>query len=83
MLRGTTESMSAAIDGVHSLTVLPFDSAYEEPAEFSNRIARNVQIILKEESHFNAIADPAGGSYYVEELTESVKAAAGALFNAT
>jgi Methylmalonyl-CoA mutase, N-terminal domain/subunit len=83
MLRGTTESMSAAIGGVHSLTVLPFDSAYEEPAEFSNRIARNVQIILKEESHFNAIADPAGGSYYVEELTESVKAAAGALFNAT
>jgi methylmalonyl-CoA mutase len=83
MLRGTTESMSAAIGGVHSLTVLPFDAAYQTPTEFSNRIARNIQIILKEESHFNVVVDPAGGSYYIEELTESIKAAAGALFNAT
>lgn len=83
MLRATTESMSAAVGGVHSLTVVPFDAAYRTPDEFSARIARNVQIILKEESHFDVVADPAGGSYYVEELTESIKKAAEALFNAT
>ncbi|MCI2121922.1 MAG: methylmalonyl-CoA mutase subunit beta, partial [Bacteroidales bacterium] len=83
MLRNTTEAMSAAIGGVHSLTVIPFDSAYRKPDAFSNRIARNVQIILKEESHFDFVADPAGGSYYVEELTSSIKDAVEKLFNAT
>ena len=49
MLRGTTEAMSAAIAGVHSIEVLPFDAAYEKPTDFSARIARNVQLLLKEE----------------------------------
>ena len=80
MLRGTTEAMSAAIAGVHSLEVLPFDYAFRAPGEFSNRIARNVQSILKEESRFNKIVDPAGGSYYVENLTASILAAAWNLF---
>lgn len=72
MLRGTTESMSAAIAGVSSIEVLPFDSIYETPTEFSSRIARNTQLLLKEESHFNQVADAAGGSYYIEKLTESI-----------
>ena len=80
MLRGTTEAMSAAIAGVDSLEVLPFNKAFEKPAEFSNRIARNVQIILKEESYFDKVVDPAAGSYYVEELTQLIAAEAWKLF---
>ncbi|MBP8678484.1 MAG: methylmalonyl-CoA mutase small subunit, partial [Bacteroidales bacterium] len=72
MLRATTEAMSASLAGVDSLEVLPFDYQYREPSEFSNRIARNLQIILKEESHFDKIADPAAGSYYIESLTDSI-----------
>lgn len=81
MLRGTTETMSAAIAGVSSIEVLPFDSAYETPTEFSSRIARNIQLLLKEESHFDQVVDPAGGSYYIETLTKSIADAAWTLFN--
>lgn len=80
MLRGTTEAMSAAIAGVSSIEVLPFDRAYEQPTEFSNRIARNVQLLLKEESHFDQVTDPAAGSYYIEELTASIAAEGWKLF---
>lgn len=80
MLRGTTEAMSAAIAGVHSIEVLPFDYAFRKPNEFSNRIARNVQSILKEESHFDKIVDPAAGSYYIENLTDSIMNAAWGIF---
>lgn len=80
MLRGTTEAMSAAIAGVHSVEVLPFDAAYEKPTDFSSRIARNVQLLLKEESHFNQVCDAAGGSYYIENLTASIAEQAWALF---
>ncbi len=72
LLRGTTEAMSAAMAGVDSLEVLPFDYALGGGNDFSRRLARNTQIILKEESHLNKIADPAGGSYYVENLTKSL-----------
>jgi len=72
MLRTQTEAMSAALGGAHSITVLPFDAIFEEPSDFSERIARNQQILLKEESHFDKIADPAAGSYYLETLTESL-----------
>jgi methylmalonyl-CoA mutase len=72
MLRATTEAMSASLAGVDSLEVLPFDYSCREPGEFSNRIARNIQIILKEESHFDKITDPAAGSYYIENLTSSM-----------
>ena len=72
MLRGTTEAMSAAVSGVHSIEVLPFDTPYEKPTDFSARIARNVQLLLKEESHFNQVCDAAGGSYYIENLTNSI-----------
>ena len=80
MLRGTTEAMSATIAGVHSLEVTPFDAAFENPTEFSKRIARNVELLLKNESHFDQVVDPAGGSYYVENLTQSIAAEAGKLF---
>ena len=80
MLRGTTEAMSAAIAGVHSLEVLPFDRPFRKPNEFSNRIARNLQSLLKEESRFDKIVDPAAGSYYIETLTQSIIDAAWNLF---
>ncbi|MDR0954826.1 MAG: methylmalonyl-CoA mutase family protein [Rikenellaceae bacterium] len=81
MLRGTTEAMSAALGGVDTLEVLPFDWAFEEPTEFSARIARNVQLLLKEESHFDQVVDPAGGSYYIENLTASIAEQAWKLFH--
>lgn len=80
LLRTQTESMSAVLAGVDSLTVLPFDTAYKEPDEFSERIARNQQLLLKEESHFDKIVDPAAGSYYIENLTEAVVHQAWKLF---
>lgn len=80
MLRGTTEAMSATIAGVYSLEVTPFDASFENPTEFSKRIARNVELLLKNESHFDQVVDPAGGSYYVENLTQSIAAEAWKLF---
>ncbi len=69
MLRTTTETMSAILGAADIITVLPFDHAYEKPTEMANRIARNQQLILKEESYFDKVADPAAGSYYIENLT--------------
>jgi methylmalonyl-CoA mutase len=80
MLRTQTEAMSAALGGTDSLTVLPFHSIYETPTDFSERIARNQQILLKEESYFDKIADPAAGSYYIETLTASIAEEAWKLF---
>lgn len=80
MLRGTTEAMSATIAGVHSLEVTPFDAAYSAPTDFSSRIARNAQLLLKHESHFDQVADPSGGSYYIETLTNSIAEGAWKLF---
>jgi len=72
MLRVTTEAMSAAIAGADSITVNPYDAVFKEPDEFSSRIARNVQLILKNESNFNKIVDPSAGSYYIETLTDQI-----------
>lgn len=80
LLRTQTEAMSAAIAGVDSITVTPFDKAYEAPNEFSERLARNQQLLLKEESHFNRIVDAAAGSYYIETLTVSIAKEAWKLF---
>ncbi len=80
LLRSQTESMSAAIAGVDSITVTPFDKQYKTPDEFSERLARNQQLLLKEESHLDRIVDPAGGSYYVETLTVSIANEAWKLF---
>ena len=80
LLRSQTEAMSAALAGVNSMTVTPFDITYKQPDEFSERIARNQQLLLREESHFNKITDPAAGSYYIENLTISIAEQAWKLF---
>ncbi|MDR1153870.1 MAG: methylmalonyl-CoA mutase family protein [Bacteroidales bacterium] len=80
LLRTTTEAMSGAIAGVDSLWVRPFDSAYRRPDVFSERIARNQQIILKEEAYMSQIVDPSAGSYYIENLTASIADNAWKLF---
>jgi len=80
MLRGTVEAMAAAIGGCESLIVLPLDSVYERPREFSRRLARNTQLILKRESCLDRVTDPSGGSYYIEKLTDSLAGSAWELF---
>ncbi|MBK8807349.1 MAG: methylmalonyl-CoA mutase small subunit [Bacteroidales bacterium] len=80
MLRTQTEAMSASLGGVNSLTVLPFNAIFEKPTDFSERIARNQQILLKEECHFDKVVDPSAGSYYIESLTEMIAEKAWDLF---
>ena len=80
LLRSQTETMSAALAGVDSITVVPFDDPYQTPDDFSERIARNQQFLLKEESHLDKVVDPAGGSYYVETLTVALATEAWKLF---
>ena len=72
MLRTTTETMSAALGGADSITVLPFDYVSDKSSELGERIARNQQLLLKGESHFDKVNDPAAGSYYVENLTNEL-----------
>lgn len=72
LLRSQTEAMSAALANVDEITVTPFDHAYKAADDFSERMARNQQILLKEESHLDKVVDPAGGSYYIESLTMSI-----------
>lgn len=72
MLRATTQAMSASLGGVDGLEVTPYNLAWENGNEFSHRVARNVQLLLKEESYFDKVIDPAGGSYYIEQLTQEL-----------
>ena len=76
LLRSQTETMSAALAGVDEIVVTPFDVTYEQPTDFSERIARNQQLLLKEESHFDKVVDPAAGSFYLENLTHAIAAEA-------
>lgn len=76
MLRTTTEAFSAVVAGVDALTTNPFNSVFDSPDNFSRRIARNTQIILKEESHLDQVIDPAAGSFFVENLTAQLAEAA-------
>ncbi len=69
ILRTQTGAMSAIIGGTDSLTVEPFEVIQDDENEFPERIARNQQLILKEESYFDKVSDPSGGSYYIEKLT--------------
>ncbi len=80
MLRTTTEAMSAILGGVNSLCIEPFDKFFNSPSEFSERIARNQQLILKEEANLDKTIDPSAGSYYIENLTDSIIDAAWKLF---
>jgi methylmalonyl-CoA mutase len=80
LLRSQTETMSAAIANVDSIVVTPYDKPYEEPTEFAERIARNQQLLLKEECHFDKLVDVSGGSYFIEKLTVSLAEQAWKLF---
>ena len=72
MLRATTEAMSAVLGGADSIYVVPFDECYNVGDETSRRLARNTQIILKQEAHLGRVADAGGGSYYLEALTKTI-----------
>ncbi len=80
MLRTTTEAMSGAIAGCNSISVNPFDNPIKPDDVFSRRIARNQQLILKEEAYLNKIIDPSAGSYYLENLTNIIAEEAWELF---
>ncbi|MFE3021267.1 methylmalonyl-CoA mutase family protein [Streptomyces sp. NPDC059256] len=76
MLRSTVASLAAGVGGADAVTVLPFDHAIGLPDAFARRIARNTSTILIEESHIGRVIDPAGGSWYVEQLTDELAHAA-------
>lgn len=80
ILRYTSEAMSGVVGGCDALTVLPFDYSFAETSEFSERVARNTSLILKNESYLDQVADPAAGSYYLEIMTEQLAEASWALF---
>ena len=72
MIAATTQAMSAVLGGVDRLTILPANAATEKADDFTRRIARNVQHLLKMEAYFDRVIDPAAGSYYIEQLTEQL-----------
>lgn len=80
MLRTTTECMSAILGGADAIANLPYDALYHKDNEFGDRIARNQLLILKNESYFDKVNNPADGSYYIETLTNQLAEKALALF---
>ncbi|WP_269685329.1 methylmalonyl-CoA mutase subunit beta [Flavobacterium lacustre] len=72
MLRTTTECMSAILGGANAIANLPYDALYHKDNEFGDRIARNQLLILKNESYFDKVNNPADGSYYIENLTHQL-----------
>ena len=80
LLRASTEAMSAVMGGTDALTVLPYNEIAGQADEFAERIARNISVLLKEESHLDKTTDPAAGSYYLENLTLQLIDATWALF---
>ncbi|MEO5373520.1 MAG: methylmalonyl-CoA mutase subunit beta [Alphaproteobacteria bacterium] len=80
MLRTTVAAFAGGVAGANSVTVLPFDAALGLPDAFSRRIARNSQVVLKEESNLGRVIDPAGGSWYIESLTDQLASVAWGLF---
>jgi methylmalonyl-CoA mutase len=80
MLRTTTECMSAILGGADAVVNLPYDALYHKDNEFGDRIARNQLLILKHESYFDKVSNPADGAYYIEALTEQLAEKALLLF---
>ena len=70
MLRTTTECMSAILGGANTICNLPYDALYHKPNEFGDRISRNQLLVLKQESYFDKVNNPADGAYYIESLTD-------------
>ena len=83
ILRGTTEAMSAILGGADYISVLPFDYPYDRSSAFSDRVARNLQILLRDEAYFDRVSDPSAGSYYIENLTDALAKSAWDLFRET
>ena len=80
MLRTTTECMSAILGGADAIANLPYDALYHKDNEFGDRISRNQLLILKHESYFDKVDNPADGSYYIESLTMQLAEKSLALF---
>lgn len=80
MLRTTTECMSAVLGGADTIANLPYDVLYHKSNEFGERISRNQLLVLKDESYFDKVDNPADGSYYIESLTSQIAEKALALF---
>lgn len=80
ILRTATEGMAMALGNADSISILPFDFTYKDPDDFSLRMARNQQLIFREEAHLNKTMDPGAGSYYIETLTDSIAHHAWKLF---
>ena len=80
MLRSTTECMSAILGGSDTICNLPYDAIYHKSNEFGNRIARNQLLILKHESYFDKVNNPADGAYYIETITNQLAEKALELF---
>lgn len=80
MLRTTTECMSAILGGADAVANLPYDALYHKDNEFGDRISRNQLLILKNESYFDKVNNPADGAYYIETLTEQLAEKALELF---
>jgi methylmalonyl-CoA mutase len=80
LLRATSEAFAGIVGGCSSIHVAPFDECFRVPDDFSRRIARNIQIILAEECQLAQVVDPAGGSWYVETLTQQLADRAWSLF---
>ncbi|WP_375435692.1 methylmalonyl-CoA mutase family protein [uncultured Hymenobacter sp.] len=80
LLRVTTEAMSAILGGADALSVRPFDCIFHDPSEFSDRLARNLSVLLREEVGLGQVQDPAAGSYYLETLTDTLARDAWTLF---
>jgi methylmalonyl-CoA mutase len=80
LLRATTEAMSAVLGGADAISIRPFDSLFHDPNEFSDRLARNLSVLLREEAGLGQVQDAAAGSYYLETLTDTLARDAWALF---
>jgi methylmalonyl-CoA mutase len=72
LLRSTTECMSTILGGANTVCNMPYDELYHKSNEFGERISRNQLLILKHESYFDAVSNPADGTYYIESLTEEL-----------
>lgn len=80
ILRGTVEAFTAAVSGINSLHVSPFDEVVSLPNQFSRRVARNIQLVLQEETQITNTVDPSGGSWYVEKITDEIAEGSWKLF---
>lgn len=80
LLRNTVACYAAGLGGADAITSVPFDAAIGQPDSFSRRIARNTLLVLQEEAHLHRVIDPAGGSWYLDWLTQQLAEKAWAIF---